>query len=232
MTGAKKVKNKTAAAKRRNPLWFVGGFFLLGLALAILLFGNQILPGGEQEETISFDQVPELRGVNREDVPLPQSGAPLNVGDTAHNFSLSDLDGRQVTLADYQGQPVVINFWATWCPPCRLEMPEFQRAYEEYEDDDLVILAVNEAEEPEVVRSFFYDEMGYTYTPLLDADGRVAEAYGAIGLPSTFFVDAGGRVTAVHRGALTQEQLQGYLAETLQNNYRATWQRHCNNPAL
>ena len=130
--------------------------------------------------------------------------------------SLPDLDGRQVTLAEFQGKPVVINFWATWCPPCRLEMPEFQRAYEAYQEDDLVILAVNAAEQPEVVRSFFYDQMGYTFTPLLDEEGQVAEVFGAIGLPSTYFVNAAGEVTAVHRGALTQAQLQSYLKDTIQ----------------
>jgi len=119
-------------------------------------------------------------------------------------------------LADFQGKPVVINFWATWCPPCRVEMPEFQRAFEEHQENELVILAINEAEQSEMVRSFFYDQMGYTYTPLLDEDGEVAEAYGAIGLPSTFFVNAEGEVTAVHRGAITQEQLNNYLEVTLQ----------------
>lgn len=209
-------RQKENASKGRNPVWLVAGFFVLGLALALLLFGNQISPGRQQEEASILEQVPSARGVNREDVPLPESGAPINVGDTAYNFSLTDLDGTQVTLAEFEGKPVVVNFWATWCPPCRLEMPEFQQAFEDYQEDDLVILAVNEAEQPETVRSFFYDQMGYTYTPLLDEEGEVAEAYGAVGLPSTFFIDASGQVTAVHRGALTQGQLQNYLAETIQ----------------
>ncbi len=211
-----KTKQKKTLPKRRNPLLLIAGLFILGLALALLLFGNQLFAGRQQEEESILDQVPSSSGVNREDVPLPGRGAPLNVGDAAHNFTLPDLDGRQVTLADFQGKPVVINFWATWCPPCRLEMPEFQRAYKEYQEDDLVILAVNEAEQSEVVRSFFYDQMGYTYTPLLDEEGQVAEAYGAIGLPSTYFVNAAGEVTAVHRGALTQAQLQSYLKDTIQ----------------
>ena len=205
---------KKPAEKKRNPLWLVAGFFILGLALALLLFGNQLLPG-QQEDSVDLQQVPAFKGVNREDVPLPEGGAPLNVGDTAYNFDLPDLDGRRVTLAEFSGKPVIINFWATWCPPCRLEMPEFQRAYEAYQEENLVILAINEAEQPEVVRSFFYEEMGYTYTPLLDEEGAVAETYGAIGLPSTFFVDAAGAVSAVHRGALSQEQLQNYLAELI-----------------
>lgn len=211
-----KKKQKKSPSKGRNPLWLIAGFFVLGLALALLLFGNQLFAGRQQGEASILDQVPSSRGVNREDVPLPEGGAPLNVGDIAHDFNLPDLDGRQVTLAEFKGKPVIINFWATWCPPCRLEMPEFQRAFEEYQEDDLVILAINEAEQAEVVSSFFYDQMGYSYTPLLDEEAKVAEAYGAIGLPATFFVNATGKVTAVHRGALTQAQLQNYLAETIQ----------------
>jgi peroxiredoxin len=183
--------------KKRNPLLLVGGLFVLGIALAMLLFGNQLFEGRQGKEAVVFEQVPH------------------NVGDVAHNFSLPDLDGKQVALSEFQGKPVIINFWATWCPPCRLEMPEFQRAYETYEEDDLVILAVNEAEQSEVVSSFFYDQMGYTYTPLLDEEGQVAEAYGAIGLPSTFFVDDAGEVTAVHRGLLTKGQLEEYLELTI-----------------
>jgi peroxiredoxin len=212
----KKSKKKRSNSKSRSPIWLIAGFFLLGLALALLLFGSQIFGEGGQESDVILEQIPAPRGVNREGVPLPESGAPLNVGDTAYNFELPDLDGQQVALTDFQGKPVVVNFWATWCPPCRIEMPEFQRAYEQHEEDDLVILAVNEAEEPDTVRSFFYDEMAYTYTPLLDEEGKVAEAYGAIGLPATFFINEQGTVTAVHRGALTQGQLEGYLEEILQ----------------
>lgn len=211
-----KSSRKKVQAKGRSSLLLVVGFFLLGLALSLLLFGNQLFGDPQTPEVAVLQQIPASQGVNRADVPLPDSGAPLNVGDLAHDFSLPDLDGRQVSLADFEGQPIVVNFWATWCPPCRIEMPEFQRAYEEYKDDDLIILAVNEAEQPQAVEAFFYDEMGYTYTPLLDADGEVGELYGAIGLPSTFFIDAAGEVTAVHRGALSKEQLNSYLAETIQ----------------
>ena len=209
-------EKKTMAQQSRNPLLLIVGLFILGLALALLLFGNQLFASRRQEAVSILEQVPPSSGVNREDVPLPGRGAPLNVGDAAHNFTLLDLDGQQVALADFRGKPVVINFWATWCPPCRLEMLEFQRAFEEHQEDDLVVLAINEAEQLEVVRSFFFDQMGYTYTSLLDEEGEVGEAYGAIGLPSTFFVNAGGEVTAVHRGALTQAQLSNYLEETIQ----------------
>jgi peroxiredoxin len=202
--------------KKHNPLLLIAGLFVLGIALALLLFGGRLFDrGSSAEETADLVQIPALSGVNREGVPLPVGGAPLNVGDTAHNFTLPDLDGNQVTLSDFEGKPVIVNFWATWCPPCRLEMPEFQRIYEEYEDDGLVILAVNQAERPETASAFFRDEMGFSYTSLLDEEAAVGEAYGAVGLPATFFVDRRGEVTAVHRGILTREQIESYLEEII-----------------
>lgn len=198
--------------RERNPLLLAVGLFILGIALAVLLFGSRLFNNSsDAEDAVDLPQVPALSGVNREDIPLPQSGAPLNVGDKAHEFSLVDLEGNQVALSDFAGQPVIVNFWATWCPPCRLEMPSFQRVFETHAADDLVILAVNEAERAETVEAFFYDEMGFSYTPLLDEEAAVGEAYGAIGLPSTFFINGSGEVTAVHRGLLTDGQLGGYL---------------------
>ena len=202
--------------KRRNPLLLIAGLFVLGIALALLLFGGRLFNGRNTvDETADRQQIPSLSGVNREGVPLPGRGAPLNVGDVAHDFSLPDLDGNQVSLSEFEGRPVIVNFWATWCPPCRLEMPTFQNVFETHQDDGLVILAVNEAERSGTVNDFFYDEMGFSYTPLLDEDAQVGEAYGAVGLPSTFFINGSGVVTAVHRGALTQAQLEGYLAEII-----------------
>lgn len=212
----KKTGEGEQSQKKQSPLLLIMGFFALGIALALLLFGGRLF-GGESptDETADLEQIPSLSGVNREGVPLPVRGAPLNVGDTAYNFSLSDQTGNQVALADFAGKPVIVNFWATWCPPCRQEMPAFQRVYEAHEDDDLVILAINEAERPEAVSAFFYDEMGFSYTPLMDEEAAVGEAYGAVGLPATFFIDGSGEVTAVHRGGLTQAQIELYLEEII-----------------
>ncbi|MDX1414544.1 MAG: TlpA disulfide reductase family protein [Candidatus Promineifilaceae bacterium] len=201
---------------RLNPFLLIAGLFVLGLALAMLLFGGRLFGAGSSFTGESeFEKIPALSGVNREGVPLPKSGAPLNVGDKAHDFSLPDPTGNQVSLSDFAGKPVIVNFWATWCPPCRLEMPELQRAFETHAADELVILAVNEAEQPEVVTDFFYDEMDFTYTPLIDEEAEVGTAYGAVGLPVTFFVDPKGDVQAVHRGGLTATQIEDYLTEII-----------------
>jgi peroxiredoxin len=194
----------------RNMILLVGGLFLLGMALALLLFGNPFSKETSSEQPAELPQVPAGAEVN------PRTGAvdPLVVGDRALDFTLPDIDGNEIALSSLVGKPVIINFWATWCPPCRLEMPEMQEAYEAYQDQGLVILVVNQQEQEEDIRAFF-DEMGFTYTPLMDTNGDVGRAYGVVGLPSTFFVDRAGTISAVHRGMLSREQIDAYLAEIL-----------------
>ena len=196
----------------RNLLLFIGGLFVLGLALALLLFGGNLF-APKSDSNIEFQQVPSLSDA---DIPIPNSGAPLNIGDMAHAFTLSDLEGNEVALSDFQGRPVLINFWATWCAPCRLEMPEIQKAFETHQDAGLAVLALNYDEQADDVGKFFYDELGLTFTPLLDEGAQVAEAYGAVGLPATFFIDPEGVVSNIHRGILTEAQIDAYLSEMMQ----------------
>ncbi len=195
----------------RNIILVVGGLFLLGLALALLLFGGKFGNDVAGEGSASLPQVP----AGADEAAAEVGGIdPLFVGEKAHDFSLPGLDGNEVSLSELSGQPVIINFWATWCAPCRLEMPELQKTYEEHQDQDLVILAINEQEQTQDVRDFF-DEMGFTFTPLLDSEGEVGRAYGMVGLPSTFFINTSGEVAAVHRGILTGEQIDTYLTQIL-----------------
>lgn len=184
---------------------------MLGVALALLLFGGPLLSNPSGAEAVTLPQIPTTAA----DPGLIDSYQnPLVVGDKAYNFTLRDLEGNDIALSDYAGQPVVVNFWATWCAPCRIEMPELQSAYKTYQDQNLVILAVNAQEEAPQVRAFF-EELGFSFKPLLDSDGQVGRAYGAPGLPSTFFINRSGEVTAVHRGILTGEQIDEYVAQIL-----------------
>ncbi|MEM8861342.1 MAG: redoxin domain-containing protein, partial [Chloroflexota bacterium] len=139
----------------------------------------------------------------------------VQVGQPAPNFTLVDLDGNTHTLESLQGKPVIVNFWATWCAPCRVEMPEFEEAFADYAADDLIILAVNREETPDVVEEFFVNEMGLTFTPLLDNNAQVAERYGVFNMPTTYFVDLDGNVSDVHRGPLARVQLDGYLEKII-----------------
>jgi len=207
-----------------NPWVIFIGFLLLGAALALLLFGRDLFNGGEDEEAAVvgepevtvLDQVSELPTIGEldgETSPANRPGGPLSAGDLAQDFTLSDLDGNLVSLADFRGRPVIVNFWASWCAPCRIEMPELQRAFEQYEGDGLAILALDQDESADVARAYFYDEMNLTFTPLLDEGSSVSTSYGSFGvLPSTYFVDVDGIVSAIHRGPLTLGQIEGYLS--------------------
>ena len=210
----------------RNPIVIFVGFLLLGAALALLLFGRDLFSSGSADgpaivgeaEVTVLDQVSELPAISSaaDQTPVEPSGGVLLTGDKAYDFTLNDLDGNLVSLSNFQGQPVIVNFWATWCAPCRIEMPEFQEAYDKYQGDGLVILALDQDEPAEVAGAFFYDEMGLSFTPLLDEGSATATTYGSFGvLPSTYFIDPDGIVSAVHRGPLTFRQIEGYLAEII-----------------
>ncbi len=109
-------------------------------------------------------------------------------------FELMDLDGRPHKLADYLGKVVVLNFWATWCPPCREEMPSMQRGWEKVRDEDIVFLGVNVGEDADTVFLFLAD-YSVDFPLLLDKDAKVIEEYPVTGLPTTYIIDAQGRIT-------------------------------------
>lgn len=197
-----------------RPLLLFLGFALLGLAVVFLLFAEDLFGGrifGQEQSVLT--QVPATGGTA---IVAQQSGTSSTpeVGQQAPNFTLADLEGNEVSLADFEGRPVIINFWATWCGPCRIEMPELQETYEERQEEGLAILAVNMEETPEMVRRFFYDDLRLTFTPLLDRDGDVTDLYGVFNLPTTYFVNPEGTIAAVHRGPLTGSQIDSYLQET------------------
>lgn len=120
----------------------------------------------------------------------------------APEFELVDLDGRLHRLADYRGQVVILNFWATWCPPCREEMPAMERAHEALEGEDIAILAINVGEDEDTVFTFTAD-YPVTFPLLMDRDAEVIEEYQVVGLPTTFVIDPAGRI--VHRVVGTRE---------------------------
>ncbi len=131
------------------------------------------------------------------------------IGGLSPEFDLSALDGSTFHLAETRGRPVVLNFWATWCPPCRAEMPTIQ-AHSELWGDDLLVVGIEVGETPPEVQAFV-DDFGLTFPVLLDRDGRVARRYFVQGLPTTVVLDADGVVQARHVGAMRPEDLDAYL---------------------
>ncbi len=168
-----------------------------GLAVAIGgLFVSRELLGDDDGELVGNDGSVSTIGLI--DDRMPEVGSP------APDFVLPSLDGGEpISSQDFRGKTIVLNFWASWCPPCRAEMPDFQELWEErQESDDLVILAVDFlAEDTVEAASAFVEEFELTFPVVTDTpDSDVAERYGVRGLPATFFIDRNGILRQISLG--------------------------------
>ncbi|MCB8980408.1 MAG: redoxin domain-containing protein [Ardenticatenaceae bacterium] len=143
-------------------------------------------------------------------------GAPAlaQKGGTVTDFSLGSLDGSQIALADYEGEVIIMNFWATWCPPCRAEMPGINRFYEAHQDEGLVVLAINAQEDAATVRPFI-EQSGFSFPVLLDLQGRVADQYSTRSFPTTFIIDRNGVIQHVQTGEISESELENIVLPLL-----------------
>ncbi len=146
-------------------------------------------------------------------------GNPKIVGDvrgmTAPNFDLATLDGQRVKLSDYRGKAVLLNFWATWCSPCKVEMPWFVDLQKKYGSDGLVILgvAMDDSDAPKIAQ--FASEMGVNYPVLLGTD-KVSEEYGNVEfLPTSFYIDRGGKIVGKGTGLLGRSEIEANVRKAL-----------------
>jgi peroxiredoxin len=134
-----------------------------------------------------------------------------HVGFRAPEFSLTSLEGSRVSSNDLRGKVVLINFWATWCIPCRAEMPDLQATYLTHQADDFIVLAINNAEDPETVRKFV-EEFHLTLPILLDPDGAAAKSFRVQALPTSFFIDREGIIRATNVGGMNRAHIETTLA--------------------
>jgi len=130
------------------------------------------------------------------------SSPSAQVGKQAPDFQLLNLEGQPVSLSDFQGKPVLLNFWATWCGPCRQEMPLIQGIFEEQSGKGLVILAIDIGETPSAVNNFI-QRSNFSFPVLLDTDQDVALEYNIRAIPTTFFIDKDGIIQAIKVGAFS-----------------------------
>ncbi|WP_322619385.1 TlpA family protein disulfide reductase [Bacillus fonticola] len=146
-------------------------------------------------------------------INLGKNSTAAKAGDPAPDFTLESVSGEQVSLSDYRGEFVILNFFASWCPPCREEAPELQAFEEEY-GDQAKLLILSRAE-PKINVVEFIEEFNSTSTYLLDYNDSMANPYGVIGQPETFFIDENGIIQFHYIGPMTKE----FIVETV-NKYK------------
>lgn len=134
----------------------------------------------------------------------------LEVGDEAPNFALQDLDGKQHKLSDYRGQGVFLNFWGTWCEPCKKEMPAMDRQFNAYKDKGVHVLAVNIAQSNFEVQSFS-DQFKLSFPIVIDKTKDVMTAYNIRPLPTTVLVNPEGKIERIITGEMTEQDIEGYM---------------------
>jgi thiol-disulfide isomerase/thioredoxin len=151
-----------------------------------------------------------------EDAVPDGTGAALR-GKTAPNFTLLDLAGKKVSLDQFRGHPVIVNFWATWCGPCKLEMPWFEQMYGKYKPQGLVILGLSQDDgtsKEEIAAAA--KKIGVSY-PILLPDDKVSKEYGGVDyIPETFYVDAKGKVVETVAGAPSEDEIDADIRKTIQ----------------
>lgn len=152
-----------------------------------------------------------------ETVSVPGASAEKKTDqETAPDFTMLDMDGNEVKLSDHKGKPVILNFWASWCPPCRSEMPGFENVYKEKGSDiDIMMVDLTDGFREDVLSSKeIIENSGYSFPVYFDSKGDGAKAYGVISIPSTFFINADGSLMGTHMGAMSEAQPRDY-AEAL-----------------
>ncbi len=176
------------------PIILVGVGLIILVGAAVLLSGSQ-LTGQEQLDAMIL--------------------TPIEVDQPAPELTLFDLDGKQVSLSDFKGQVVLLNNWATWCPPCRQEMPEFKAYYEKYKDEGFQIIAV-EAGEPEGEVRAFVEEQGLEFIILLDPENLSLVTFQHSTLPNSFVIDRRGHLRLAWLGAINLPSLEKYVTPLLE----------------
>jgi peroxiredoxin len=131
-----------------------------------------------------------------------ESSAPVAAGNQAANFKLEALDGHTVSLESLRGKVIFLNVWATWCEPCREEMPSMQTLYEDFKSNkDFVMLAVSQDTKGRSTVAPYVEKNGFRFTILLDPENKISSSYDMSGVPETFIIDRTGKIVAHHMGA-------------------------------
>ena len=186
--------------KSKNFLLLLAGFFVMLMIGAGILYSS--LTASVRPETATITSPPSKQPASEEESVVP-----------APDFTVYDGEQNPVKLSQYSGKPIVLNFWASWCGPCQMEMPHFEKAYLDL-GEDVQFLMVNMTSGRETLKSAqdFLAETGYTFPVLFDLDLDAAYTYGAYSLPMTVFIDTQGNVQDVAIGAIDEATLLSKIA--------------------
>lgn len=186
---------------------------LYASALAIIIGGLLLIRPVILATTVGATATPAANGLSGPTLKT------VRVGDIAPDFELATLDGRTIKLSALRGQPVIVNFWATWCGPCKEEVPLLVKAYTAHQADGLRVLAVDTLafDDLQDVKKFVADYQ-MNFDILLDADDDVGTTWNTLGLPSTYFIDTSGKVVALRIGQMSEQELQTSLKLIISNS--------------
>lgn len=182
----------------------------VGLVVAIAAFAVLLISAGIAYSALApaSEQTPVVEKPASEQAD-PEASAPTSEPDAnttaAPDFTMTDSQGKTLTLADFKGKPVLLNFWASWCGPCQSEMPDIQKAWEAHAQDiDFVIVNMTgmSGETEQAARTFLADN-GYTFPVYFDKDSSAAAAFGVNSIPQTYLIDAEGNILGGYMGAMT-----------------------------
>ncbi|MDG5472376.1 TlpA disulfide reductase family protein [Jeotgalibacillus sp. ET6] len=186
---------------------------LIGALITILLI-NVLEDKKERERQQALQHTYEVQPAENDKAQVAPSDGLLEEGEQAPDFDTVTVEGENVSLSDYQGKKVILNFWTTWCPPCIEEMPHMQKYYEEdAENQNVEILAVNLTTRDNGIRRVesFKKDYGLTFPVLLDESGRLGETFYAFTIPTTYLLDEEGKVTKKLMGPMDQEMMKDLM---------------------
>jgi peroxiredoxin len=183
---------------------------MLKVILPVMLIPLLLIAG------CSGQPAPDISGMGLITACDEYTGQGLQAGDPAPDFQFQNAGGQAISLSDFRGKPVMLNFWATWCGYCKIEMPYIQQVYDEWQEKGLVLLAIDLVEDADVVAEFI-QEQGIPFPVLLDREGKVTIQYFKgmdASIPRTFFIDKNGILQYIQTGAFSsKEEIESILSQ-------------------
>ena len=184
------TENRRRSSGNQVVIWLIGlGAIAIVVAIVVMSAGHPAQTGPAVSES------------------LP----PGSTNTRAPDLTLSTVDGRELSLADLQGRAVLVNFWATWCPPCRREMADLQQFHQDNQDAGMVVVAINAGESGAQVEQFA-QEYGLTFDLLLDPDMQALADFRVSSLPTSIFIDREGNIHGRHTGQIVRQQMDEQMA--------------------